>query len=154
DNARSFSDVAAVGANMVTLSDSGPPEMVIGHKATPSLFPLLGVQPILGRALAEGDDAPGREPVVALSHALWPRRFGADPSLIGRKIGMNGEPVTIVGVMPKHFYFAPFWVQAEYWMPLPLAGDATNRRAMFIRTIARLREGVSVEAAQAEIAVL
>ena len=94
------------------------------------LFDLLGVAPIAGRTFVEGEDAPGRDRVVVLGHALWQRRFGADPSVIGRAIRLDGEPYVVVGVMPAGFRFAPFWsTRAEMWVPLSLAGGSTTEAA-------------------------
>src|SRR5262249_33463467 len=88
-----------------SLTGLGDPEPGNGRDATAELFDVLGTRPALGRVFAPDDDKPGATPVVVLSHALWERRFGGDPSVIGRSIGIDDRSHTIVGVMPKGFRF-------------------------------------------------
>ncbi len=108
--------------------------------------------PLAGRTFVQGDDEPGRERIVVLSHALWQRRFGADPSLVGRSIPLDGQPYVVVGVMPPGFRFAPFWqTRAEMWVPLSLAARRDDRSGRSLRLFGRLKDGVSVQQAQAEM---
>jgi len=139
-----------------TLAGAGTPEAVTVMSVTADLFPLLGVSPALGRALAPGEDQPGAPPVVVLSDGLWRRRFGADPGLVGRTVTLDGKTFTVVGVMPPGFRFAPFWfTQAELWVPLVLGDPANDRLAdrtgRSLRVFARLRPGVTRAQAQAEM---
>ena len=103
----------------------------------------------------QGEDEPGRDRVVVLSHALWQRRFASDTSVIGRAIPLDGEPYVVVGVMPRGFRFAPFWqTRAEMWVPLSLARRLDDRGGRSLRLFARLKDGVTVSEAQAEMAGL
>lgn len=125
-------------------------EHVVGLRTTPGLLPMLGVAPMLGRTLG---DVSQRE--VVLSHKLWERRYGSDRGVIGRVIRLNGEPYTVAGVMPAGFRFAPFWAtKAELWAPLDLRPRAQMRGGNSLRVFGRLKDGVSLEQARAEIAGL
>ena len=97
-----------------------------GAAITWDMFPILGVQPILGRHLRAEDDRPGAEPVVMLSHEVWQRRYQGDPNIIGRSITVNGRPHTVVGVMPVGFSFPE---NQKIWIPLgPIGGNGTRGR--------------------------
>src|SRR6185436_15923324 len=151
---------AGAGAGLTTtLTGRGTPEALTVMSVTSDLFPLLGVPPLLGRALGPGDDQPGAAPAVVLSHALWQRRFAGDPALIGQGITLGGKSFTVVGIMPAGFRFAPFWfTKAELWVPLVL-GDPANDRlhdrdGRSLRVFARLAPGVSREQAQAEMDII
>jgi putative ABC transport system permease protein len=129
-----------------TLGD-GEAEKVDGLHVTPGMMRMLGVAPALGSGFTGGDDA--RE--VLLGDALWRRRFGADKSVIGRTIIVDGAPLAVVGVMPRGFQFAPFWAtHAQLWAPLPLAGKTTSR-GQSLRVFGRLADGVSLARAQSQI---
>ncbi len=135
----------------VNLSGGVEPEQVSALRMSSSVFDLLGVRPQLGRPFNAAEDEPGHR-VVVVSDALWDRRFGRDLAVIGRTIRVNGEPHEIVGVMPPSFRFP----QARYavWLPIqfkPLDGE---RSAHSFAAAARIREGVSFEAARAEISAL
>src|SRR5262245_29573262 len=100
---RSFSSVGAAQYSSFNLSEGERPERTIGYRVTASYFDVFGVQPALGRVFGAEEDQPGREQVVVLSHRLWQRRFGADPAILGRDVRMNGQPYTVLGVMPHSF---------------------------------------------------
>ena len=154
-SARSFERLSAAQAWGATLSGGERPELVSGLQVSADLFDLLGVPPLAGRTFVEGDDEPGRDRVVVLSDALWRRRFGADPAVIGRSISLSGEPYVVVGVMPPGFRFAPFWnTRAEMWVPLSLARRLEDRAGRSLRLFGRLADGVSVRQAQAEMSGL
>src|SRR5919112_164837 len=102
---RSFEGFATFVPQSVNFTGTGEPDRVVGAFATSSLFPLLGVQAERGRALDAGDDAEGGPLVAVLSNEFWQRRFGGDPNVIGRSLVFNGEPYTVVGVMPTGFQF-------------------------------------------------
>jgi predicted permease len=157
-----FERMAAVQAGpgdaglSATITGQGVPEAVTAMSVTADLFPLLGVQPALGRAFLTGEDQPGAAAVAVIGDGLWRRRFGGDPALVGRTIVLGGKSVTVVGVMPPGFQFAPFWfTQAELWLPLVLGDPSHNRLAdrdgRSLRVFARLRPGVSRDQAQAEM---
>ena len=146
---RSFTDMAATRFAGASLTMDGPPEQVLGRRVTPNLFSVLGVRPLLGRSLTPADDTIGVN-VVVISHALWQRRYGGDPNIIGRTIRMNDVPHEVVGVAPRSFVFIDR--EIDYWAPIQLPPDQVNtRRAHFLNVVARLRPGVSVEAADSEM---
>lgn len=148
----------AFPAPSVTLSTGQEPEQVPGVRVSASLFPLLGVRPILGRAFLPEEDEPGTPGVVILGFGLWHRRFGADPTVIGRTVSLDAEPHTIVGVMPRGFAFPPRvsvegttpQAQSELWMPL-LDRRTASRVAHNLGVVARLKPGVSLERARADM---
>ena len=151
-NARSFERLSAAQAWSATIGGGERPERVSGLQVGADLFDLLGVPPLAGRTFVTGDDEPGRERVVVLGHGLWQRRFGANPSVVGRAIQLDGQPYVVVGVMPPGFRFAPFWqTRAEMWVPLSLAPRRDDRAGRSLRLFGRLKDGVSVQQAQAEM---
>ncbi|HKG96139.1 MAG TPA: ABC transporter permease, partial [Gemmatimonadaceae bacterium] len=132
------------------------PERLAGELVTAGYFPLLGARAAVGRALRAEDDAAGADPVVVISDALWRRRFGGDPSAVGRAVAVDGKPATIVGVMPPAF--RGLSDNADVWAALsgPTAGTGTaeqlrERGSRWLQVIARLRPGVTAERAQAEM---
>lgn len=127
-------------------------ERVLGLRVTADTLAQLGVAPQLGRLIEPADEASGRHRGVVIGHALWQRAFGGDPGAVGRTMRLDGEPYTILGVMPRGFAFAPFWaVGAELWAPLPLADRRASRGGNSLRLFARLKPGVTVARAQADI---
>ncbi len=151
-SSQSFELMAAAEAWGGTLASDDRPEAVSGLRMGDGLFDLLGVQPLLGRTLRAEDFEPGKDHVLVLSHKLWQRAFGGDPSVVGRPLALSGEPYTVVGVMPPQFQFPPFWsTRAELWAPLDLSNRATSRGGNSLRVFARLKPGASRTQAQAEI---
>jgi len=137
------------------LTDGDRPEKVWALQLSSDIFPLLGVQPALGRVFLSEENSPGREHEVVLSYALWQRRFSGDAGVLGRNIALNGETYTVVGVMPRGFKFAPFWAtRAELWVPIALGPRASSRTGNSLRVFARLAPGVSLEQARAEMATI
>ena len=146
---RSFTDLAATLRVSANLTGSGAPEQVLGRRVTPNFFSVLGVPPLLGRPFTEDEDRTGA-PVAVVSFALWQRRYGGDPSVIGRKILMNDSPYEIIGVMPRPFVFGDRDV--DYWVPMQFTPAQTvQRSAHFLNVVARLKPGVSVAAAGADM---
>jgi putative ABC transport system permease protein len=138
-----------------TLAAGDVPEKVWALHTTADLFTTLGVPPLFGRTFLPGEDAGGGERVVVLGYGLWQRRFGGDRGIVGRSLTLDGEPYTVIGVMPRSFRFAPFWAtRAEMWAPLPLAGRTDNRRASSLRVFARLAPGASLAQAREEMAAI
>jgi putative ABC transport system permease protein len=134
---------------------TGRPEAIRSGAISPNYFRVLGVSPQFGRTFADGEDQPGHEHVVILSHELWERRFGSDISLIGGSIRLNRENYTVIGVMPANFRMLGFIPQL--WTPLVFtAADQTEaaRKDRSLDLYARLKPGVSVEQARAEMATL
>ena len=153
DKTTSFESVAVESQFGANLTGSGDPERVPGARVSGDWFHVLGVAPIYGRTLGRDDDQPGREHVVVLSHGIWTRLFAAKPSAVGRTIELNGETYTIVGVMPADFY-SFFARKADLFVPLALPASAftagyTNE---YLSSVARLKAGVPLERAQAEMA--
>src|SRR6185503_14081330 len=155
-----FEKVACYHGSDFIVTGRGEPARLQGSVVTADIFPLLGVQPMLGRTFLPDEDKPtetGR--VVILSHALFQRRFGGDPSIINQPITLDGIRFTVVGVMPPAFEFPVQNDPVELWTTI--AGDAGGsepvtgqRGAHFLRVIARLKSGVTPEQAQAEMTTI
>jgi predicted permease len=152
---RSFSSLGAAENWSANLTSGDVPEKLSAMRMTADILPMLGVRPRLGRAFVPDDDAAGRDHVVLLADGLWRRRFAADPGVVGRTITLNGEPYTVLGVLPPGFQFAPFWhTDAELWAPLDLRPRASSRESSSLRVFGRLKDGVSLETARQEIAAV
>jgi putative ABC transport system permease protein len=133
----------------VALTGFGDPLQVERSTVTADFFSLLGVQPALGRTFAPSDDNPSAAPVVVLHYTLWKNRFHADASIIGKAVDLSGEAYTVIGVMPPGFDFP---AGAELWTPLGLNDRAwDNRDATFLQVVGRLKPGVSLEGAKADL---
>lgn len=151
-SARAFEGMAAAQAWGANLNAGDRPEHISGIKVSAGMIPLLGVQPLLGRSFMAEEEHGGRAHVLLLSYGLWQRRFGADRSIVGRQVGLDGEPYVVVGVMPPGFRFAPFWAtRAEMWAPLDLDQRLNDRDGRSLRVFARLKAGVTVAQAQAQM---
>ena len=157
---KSFARVAAFRSWPYTLNVGGDAEQVAGSRATASLFPLMGVRPILGRALVDADAESGAPPVVVLGYDLWKRRFGANSEIVGRRVDLGGQPFTVVGVMPSGFAFPrgaelisglQFGLQTELWTPMTFTpADRKQYGTLNIAVIGRLVPGVTAATAAAE----
>ncbi len=134
-------------------SGRGEPVTLVGRLVTGDFFALLGVPPLLGRTFGPEDDRPGAPRVVVLGHALWRDRFDADPEIAGRRVTLDGESFEIAGVMPSGFAYPK---GAELWTPLvPGIGELTENRSVFwMSALGRLKAGVSVARARAEMGSL
>jgi putative ABC transport system permease protein len=133
----------------------GQPEAILRHRVTASFFEVLRVRPALGRAFTTDNEVDGRDGVVVLSDAFWERRFAGDPAIVGRTVQVNGATVEIIGVMPRGFTYPVGAVRpAEMWSPY-VVPEAQRTRArgisMVLQCIARLKPGVSVTQAQAQM---
>ena len=131
---RSFTDMAATSFAFANLTGDGAPELVIGRRVTANFFSVLGVQPVLGRAFTAADDTSG-ERIMVISDALWQRRYGRDPGIIGRRILMSGQnsggPASdatyqVVGVAPSSFVFISRDV--DYWVPMQFSPEEAATR--------------------------
>ena len=156
---RVFEDMATFFDLTSNLTSGGEPEEIPAQVATPNLFNILGVNPIMGRTFTEDDGKPGAARVVALSFGLWQRRFGGDPEIIGRKLILNGNEATVVGVMPADFNWhvkAGSMTRkiAEMWAPWQINESMKQRGGRFASAVARLKPGVTPEQAQAEMNVI
>lgn len=144
----SFETMAGVAFRSLTITDGGEPERYSGGVISWDLFPMLGIQPALGRWFREDDDRPGAPNVVLLGDDLWRNRYGADPTIVGQTIRVNDQPHTVVGVMPPRFRFPE---NMRLWVPLTPLEHQSSRAARSIWVFARLREGVDVAMARAEM---
>ena len=138
----------AIERNLITADKRSEPVEVA--EISPVAFPLTRVPPLLGRPLVEADAAHGAENVVVIGYDLWQSRFNADPSVIGSTVQLSRVPATVVGVMPEDYLFP---INHQIWTPLRL-DEAEPRTGVPIRMFGRLRDGVSLEAAQAELAAV
>ena len=164
ERSRSFEALAAFRSWAFTLGDGDETELVPGARVSPELFTVLGVKPMLGRALTPADDQPGAAGVVLMGHALWQRRFGSDPGVIGRQITLNGERFTVVGVMPSGFQFPrgaelpsgfQFAPRTQLWSTLGIPPDqAADRSTWNLAVAGLLRPSVSQARARAEVAAV
>ena len=150
EESRTLEDVAIWNRTALTVTGLGEPERVDALSATFRLLPMLGVQPIRGRAFAERDNEESSPEVVMLGHGYWQRRFGGDPAVVGRQIKVDGTPREIVGVLPQGFWF----MDAPHDLVLPLRFDRAKVRlaGYNFRAVGRLRPGVSIAAMDADIA--
>jgi predicted permease len=156
---RSFVDIAYyLGADGkgpdvedATLSGSGAPERVRGMTVSGNFFDVLGVEARVGRALLPGDARPGDAPAMVLSDGFWRRRFGGDPSVVGQRIDINGIATEVVGIMAAAFHVPD--ADVDFWKPhrMPEERQRRMRRAHWFRTIGRLRSGVSLDQARADM---
>lgn len=148
-----FEGVAAVRGWATSLASSGTPEALPAAAVTHRYFGVLGVVPSLGRAFRPSDDAPGAPRVVVISHGLWQRAFGGDPAIVGRRVLLADEPHEVVGVMPAGFKPAVL-ADADLWRPMRLDPANAPRGLVVLRVVARLKPGVSIEAADGRLAML
>jgi predicted permease len=157
---QSFSDMAAYfafyGVGDSKLTGQGEPERLTGVPVSENFFPLLGVQPQLGRLFNTEECKWNGPKAVLLSNGLWKRRFASDPSVVGRPLALDDAPVTVVGVLPASFDFAAVFApgsRIDLYFPFPLS-EETNRWGNTLAIVGRLRPGSTVQSAQAEAAVL
>jgi putative ABC transport system permease protein len=141
---RTFQSVSAYGNDIFALSGAGEPIVIPGANVTDGFFSTLGVQPLLGRTFAPGDDAPGQPRTVVLSYQLWRTRFQGDPHVIGQAILLDSQPHTVIGVMDAGFAFPS--QQNLLWAIHPIA-PPTRRGPYFLTGVARMKEGIAVRAA-------
>jgi putative ABC transport system permease protein len=145
-----FDGIAAYGNSFLNLTGRGDPEQLRGATATAGLFEMLGAQPALGRVFTAEEDEPGRDTVVVVSHGLWQRRFGGDPTLVGQTLTLNGRVRTVIGIMPSGFEFPQ--ADTALWIPLALTPEQRDQHGShYLSAAARLRDGVSLEQATAEL---
>ncbi len=147
-----FTGMAAMGPKDFNLTGVGEPERLDGRRVSANLFDLLGVQPSLGRGFLPEEDKPGTR-VVILSSGLWQRRFGADPRIVGQSVNLNGESYSIVGVMPPGVDLPGFdnW-KDQLWVPIAFSSEEAKARGNhYLEVIARMKPGVTLQQARAEM---
>jgi putative ABC transport system permease protein len=156
DHNGSFSSIAGLATHSLTLTGSGEPTTVSTVSVTGDFFSLFGTQPLLGRTLVAADVNDGAAPVLVLSDHLWRSRFGADPNIVGRAVGLDQHSFTVAGVMPASFQTPFVGKPNQVWIPLvydPLFSKWRTRpqQTHWLPALARLRPGVSIGEAQAEL---
>ncbi len=151
-----FEHMAAFNQAGFDLAEPGqPPEPVRGMVVSADFFPVLGVQPLLGRVFTAEEDQPGRNQVVVLSHSFWRDRFTSDPKIVGRTLRLDAESVTVLGVMPAGFDHPPLWGKVDAWRPIAFTNEQRQERKVnTVRSLARLKPGVSLMQAQSEMSAL
>jgi putative ABC transport system permease protein len=153
DQNQVFEGMAAIADESFNLTGSGDPERLEGRRVSANLFPLLGVEPEIGRVFTAAEDQSGSERVVLLSYGLWQRRFGGDPGIVGKSLTLNGESYIVVGVMPARFQFPSS--DDAVWVPIALTTQqAANRNRHYLEVIARLKPGVTLAQAQTEMSTI
>ena len=148
--AESFAALAAWHRTQLTLVGDGGAELLAGARVTPGFFEVLGVRPALGRGFRPEEEVAGADRVAVLGHAVWRDRFGADPGVVGRTVSLDGTARRVVGVTPAGFEFPS---DAALWVPRSFSADdlTTQRGAHYLQVVGRLRPGVAVEEAEAEL---
>ena len=154
---RSFEELTGFFAffdyNSFNLVGNGAPERLIGVGVVQNFLPVLGVRPLLGRNFTDEESVWNGRPAAILMHGFWTRRFGGDPKIVGRSITLNSTPTEIVGVLPKWFDFASTFAPAshvDFLQPFPIS-DETDRWGNTLSMIGRLKPGVTVASAQADL---
>lgn len=150
--------IATYQGSGTIVTEGGEPERLFGAAVTADYFPLLRVKPVLGRVFTRDEDKPGGPQVIVLSYALWQRRFGGDPNIIGREINLGGK-TTVVGVLPAGFQYPISDDRQDYWEPLLSASwltkEAREERANhFLSVIGRMKPGATVEQTKADLDLL
>ena len=144
-----FEDIGVYfGGSRFALSGAGEPVVINGSRISQGLFEILRVSPQLGRTFTVDEDRPEQDAVVILGYDLWQKNFGGDPTIIGQKIVLSNRARTVIGVMPRGFRFPDI---ADVWVPLALTPQMFTRTDHGLEGIARLRDGVTIAAAQAEM---
>ncbi|MGO8792322.1 MAG: ADOP family duplicated permease [Terriglobia bacterium] len=157
EHSRLCDGMAAYGGGAeMNLTSPGEPERLLGARVTWDFFPLLGVQPSLGRGFLREEDQPGGRQVVLLSHELWQRRFGSNPRVVGTSVQLDGSLHTVVGVIPAGFRFPDDEFKAELFLPMVVAraaewGTPAPEKFRLVRTLARLKPGVTIDNVKAEL---
>ena len=148
---KSFQSLAGFSFDIFTMSGHGDPKNVYAAQVTPNFFATLGVKPMLGRDFVDDEDKSDGPHVAMLTYSYWRSEFSGDRGVVGSTLALDGKPVTIVGVLPREFEFAPTQ-GALLWVPLHPVDDMVTRRSLrWLNVIGRLTPGVSPDAAQAEM---
>src|SRR5215469_1548071 len=151
----SFTAIAAFREDVFTFTGAGEPERLKAEMVSAEFFPILGVQPVLGRHFRIEEDQVGSQPVVEISGGFWKRKFGSSPDVIGKTLTMNDTSYTIVGVIPANFsYHSGNFQTSDVYVPIGQWNDSTfrDRRAgMGMDGVGRLKPGVTLEQARADM---
>ena len=157
ERSQSFASLGAYNFESFVMAGEGKGEAapVSGAQISPTIFGVVGVQPVLGRAFREEEATPGNDFVAILSHGFWTQRFGADPGVIGTVVYLGKKPYTLVGVMPPGFEFPPGAQDVQVWKPLAIDTGQLDVRGMRVyNVVGRLNPGVSVEQARTEMSMI
>ncbi|MFY9572574.1 MAG: ABC transporter permease, partial [Blastocatellia bacterium] len=153
DQNQVYEDMAAFNGRSFNLTGTGDPVRVVGAWTTASMFSVLGVEPAIGQTFTEAEEEPGKDLVVVLSNGLWQKRFGGDPGIIGQPINMNGVNRTVLGVMPPSFSFPE--KNTELWVPLAINPQRKQaRNSISYKAVGRLKPGVTIEQARADMGAI
>ena len=145
-----FEGIGSFGDLSMNLTGEGEPERLDGQLVSANVFAVLGVKPALGRTFSPEEDQPGQNRVVVLSDALWRRRFNRDPAILGRNLTLNAQSYMVAGVMPPDFFFPVR--DSELWTPWAMEPEEANGRGdHYVRAVARLKPGITIEQANAEV---
>jgi putative ABC transport system permease protein len=148
EQAQSFEALAAIASNNYTLTGAGEPEQLSGNRISPVLTRVLGIPPLVGRDFTDDEEKPSAAPVAMIGEGLWKRRFGSDSAIIGRTIILNGAPTTVVGVAPAALNLIS---GGDVYTPLTIDPTKEIRLNHTVFTVGRLKAGISVAQAQAEM---
>jgi putative ABC transport system permease protein len=148
-----FERIAAMQFRSLNLTGKDEPERLAGRGVSAEFFDVLGVRPALGRSFAADEDRPGASPVCVISHGLWQRRFASDQNIINQQVTLSGASYTVIGVLPESYAFG---TPTDIFVPIGLRADEMKERGSHpgIYAIARLKPGVTVETARAELIAL
>ena len=158
---KSFQSMAAFSRGDMQLSGTGEPLALSGFRITAGYFGVLGLKPELGREFDRNAEIPGNGQQVILSNRLWHTRFNAAPDIVGRKVTLNMQPYTVIGVMPpgtahpgNDYHSLPYGESVDAWWPFEFAGDPAQRGPHYVEGIGRLKDGLTAEQADAEMNAL
>jgi putative ABC transport system permease protein len=152
-----FEDVTTYAGWSATLLGGGEPERIYGTQVGDGYFSVMKATPLLGRTFLPEEQEDGKDFVVVLGYALWQRHFGGDPNIVGEKINLSGRPYTVVGVLPANAQALPISLvepRGEFYRPVAEPRDENERSSRHLRAIARLKAGVTLAEAQAEMDVI
>jgi len=153
ERSRSFEKLGAVSGDSRDLGpqeNGAPAERIEGEGFSPAVFQILGVRPLLGRTFTDDEDQIDTPaPVILISHRLWQRRFASDANIVNKTVRTDDRTVTIIGVMPPNFRFS--YDAADFWAPLPISRFQLQGSAPYLGVAGRLKPGVSIGQAQAEM---
>ena len=150
NQAHGFEDIGAHGPQDINLTGDGEPERLNGELVTADVFSILGVEAARGRTFSTGEDQLGQHRVAVISDALWQRRFNRDPGIVNRNVTLNGQSFTVVGVMPRGFFFPER--ETEVWVPWAMEPEqASGRGDHYLRLVARLKPDTTIERANADL---
>src|ERR1700690_1452023 len=148
---RAFEELSAWRTWFYNLTGSAEPEQLWGMQTSGNFFRLLGVTPVLGRDFIPDEERPGHDQVVMITYGLWQRHYGGDPGIVGKTIAIDEKPFTVIGVLPRNFSLFGTSRQYDLWMPFAFDRAQLHRESHSVMVFGRLRNGVGIPQAQAEM---